>query len=156
MPESVFIQLHVNKACWAIWSSGDQPHSDYNRQWQSALCMVAVLESSQPNPQRNKKWKMYALKQIKICAEYRDMLPMLQLDLAGFRPIGLSPESRQTTLGLGSMSQHSAHILICIIDTTIEVIVMSPTTWEAHHTPRAKPGDFGEFPMSLMTPQRQK
>ena len=25
------------------------------------------------------------------------------------------------------------------IDTKIEVIVASPTTWEAHHSPRAKP-----------------
>ena len=34
-----------------------------------ALCMVAVLQSSQPNQQRNKKRKIYATKQIKICAE---------------------------------------------------------------------------------------
>ena len=25
------------------------------------------------------------------------------------------------------------------LDTKIEVIVVSPTTWEAHHSPRAKP-----------------
>ena len=37
--------------------------------------MMAVLQSSQPNPQRSKKMEMYAIKQIKICAEYRDMLP---------------------------------------------------------------------------------
>ena len=37
---------------------------------------------------------MYAIKQIKICAEYRDMLPRPRLDLSGtpgLRPIGLSP-----------------------------------------------------------------
>ena len=37
--------------------------------------------------------KMYAIKQIKICAEYRDMLPRPWLDLSGtpgLRPIGLS------------------------------------------------------------------
>ena len=28
------------------------------------------------------KWKMYAIKQIKICAEYRDMLPRPRLDLS--------------------------------------------------------------------------
>ena len=64
-----------------------------------------------------KKGKMYAIKQIKICAEYRDMLPRPRLDLSGtpgFRPIGLSPGSWQTSLGLGSMSQYSAQILICI------------------------------------------
>ena len=46
---------------------------------------------------------MYAIKQIKICAEYWDMLP---------RPIGLGLGSWQTSLGLGSsMSQYSAQIL---------------------------------------------
>ena len=61
--------------------------------------------------------KMYAIKQIKICAEYRDMLPRPRLDLSGtpgLRPIGLSPGSWQTSLGLGSMSRYSAQILICI------------------------------------------
>ena len=64
-----------------------------------------------------KKRKMYAIKQIKICAEYRDMLPRPRLDLAGtpgLRLIGLSPGSWQTSLGLGSMSRYSAQILICI------------------------------------------
>ena len=75
---------------------------DYNGQWQKALCILAVLQSSEPNPQRNKKnWKMYAIKQIKICAEYRDMLPRPRLDLSdtpGLWPIGLSPGSWQTSL----------------------------------------------------------
>ena len=89
-------------------------------QWQRALCILAVLQISQPNPQRNEKKirKMYAIKQIKICAEYRDMLPRPRLDLSGtpgFRPISLSPGSWQTSLGLGSMSRYSAQILICII-----------------------------------------
>ena len=100
--------------------STEQPHSDNNEQWQGALCMVAVLQGSQPNPQRNWKLKkMYAIKQIKICAEYRDMLPRPRLDLSGtpgLRPIGLSPGSWQTSLGLGSMSRYSAQILICIIN----------------------------------------
>ena len=41
-----------------------------------------------------------------------------QLDLSGtpgLRPIGLSPGSWQTSLGLGSMSRYSAQILICFI-----------------------------------------
>ena len=111
-------QLHLSKAFWELWLSDDQPHSDYNGQWQRALCILAVLQSSQPNPQRNeKKRKMYAIKQIKICAEYRDMLPRPRLDLSGtpgLRPIGLSPGSWQTSLGLGSKSRYSAQILICI------------------------------------------
>ena len=51
---------------------------------------------------------MYAIKQIKICAEYRDMLPRPRLDLSG-------THGTQTSLGLGSMSRYSAQILICII-----------------------------------------
>ena len=102
------------------WLSDDQPHSDYNGQWQRALCILAVLQSSQPNPQRKEIFfrKMYAIKQIKICAEYRDMLPRPRLDLSGtpgLQPIGLSPGSWQTILGLGSMSRYSAQILICIV-----------------------------------------
>ena len=48
-------QLHLSKACWELWLSDDQPHSDYNGQWQRAVCILAVLQSSQTNPQRNKK-----------------------------------------------------------------------------------------------------
>ena len=47
-------------------------------------------------PTEQTKKKMYAIKQIKICAEYRDMLPRPRLDLSGtpgLRPIGLSPGS---------------------------------------------------------------
>ena len=77
--------------------------------WQS--CTVP----NQTHKENNKKRKMYAIKQIKICAEYRDMLPKPRLDLSGtpgLRPIGLSPGSWQTSLGLGSMSRYSAQILI--------------------------------------------
>ena len=123
-------QLYLSKACWELWLSDDQPHSDYNGQWQRALCILVVLQSSKPNPQRNKKRKMYAIKQIKICAEYRDMLPRPRLDLSGtpgLRPIGLSPGSWQTSLGLGSMSRYSAQILICIIIPTRKVSNISRT-----------------------------
>ena len=86
-------QLHLSKACWELWLSDDQPHSDYNWQWQRALCILAVLQSSQPNPQ-----------------------PRLDLSgTPGLRPIGLSPGSWQISLGLGSLSRYSAQILICII-----------------------------------------
>ena len=79
--------------------------------WQS--CTVP----NQTHRGNNKKRKMYAIKQIKICAEYRDMIPRPRLDLSGtpgLGPIGLSPGSWQTSLGLGSMSRYSAQILICI------------------------------------------
>ena len=65
---------------------------------------------------RIKKWKMHAIKQIKICAVYWDMLPRPRLGLSGtpgLRPIS-RPGSWQTSLGLDSMSQYSAQILICI------------------------------------------
>ena len=75
-------------------------HSDYNGQRQRA-----VLQCSQTNPQRNEKRIMYAIKQIKICAEYWDKLPRPRLDLSG------TPGSWQTSLGLGSMSRFSAQIL---------------------------------------------
>ena len=56
--------------------------------------------------------------QIKICAEYRDMLPRPRLvcQEPGLRPIGRSagvPD--KSSLGLGSMSRYSAQILICFI-----------------------------------------
>ena len=121
MPESVYKgQLHLSKACWELWLSDDQPHSDYNGQRQRALCVMAVLQSSQPNPQRNKK--NGKCKQIKICAEYRDILPRPRLDSSGTpgrRPIGLSPGSWQTSLGLGSTSRYSTQILICIIQIPV-------------------------------------
>ena len=80
--------------------------------WQS--CKVP----NQTHRGMEKNWKMYAIKQIKICAEYRDMLPRPRLDLSGtpgLRPIGLSQGSWHTSLGLGSMSRYSAQILICMI-----------------------------------------
>ena len=81
--------------------SDDQPHSDYSGQWQRALCMMAVLHKVPNQTHRGIKRKMYAIKQIKICAEYRAMLPRPRLDLSGtpglrpigLRPIGLSPGS---------------------------------------------------------------
>ena len=144
MAENVLmVQLHLSKACWELWLSDDQPHSDYNGQWQRALCILAVLQSSQPNPQRKAKIfrKMYAIKQNKICAEYKDMLPRPRLDLSGtpgLRPIGLSPGSWQTSLGLGSISRYSAHILICIIYVIWDTITC-PSTYNCNwrYTPDA-------------------
>ena len=91
--------------------------------------ILAVLQSSQPNPQRNKNKyrRVYVIKQIKICAEYRDMLPRSWLDLSGtpgLRPIGLSPGSWQTSLGLGSMSRYSTQILICILKMNGHVYII--------------------------------
>ena len=54
--------------------------------------------------------------QIKICAEYRDMLPRARLvcQEPGLRPIGRSPGvPDKSSRGLGSMSRYSAQIVIC-------------------------------------------
>ena len=56
--------------------------------------------------------------QIKICAEYQDMLPRPRLvcQEPGLRPIGRSPGvPDKSSRGLGSMSRYSAQILICFI-----------------------------------------
>ena len=42
------------------------------------------------------------------------------------------------------------------IDTKIKVIVVSPTTWEAHHSPRTMPEGCGELPRSFVTSQWPK
>ena len=42
------------------------------------------------------------------------------------------------------------------INTNIEVIEVSLTTWEAHHSPRVKPESCGGLPRSLMRPQWPK
>ena len=96
--------------------------------WQS--CTVP----NQTHRGNNKKRKMYAIKQIKICAEYRDMIPRPRLDLSGtpgLRPIGLSPGSWQTSLGLGSMSRYSVQILICITMHCVQCTLEKQCT--AHH-----------------------
>ena len=50
----------------------------------------------------------------------------------------------------------SMRVKVIGIDTNIEVIVVSLTTWEAHHSPRAKPKGCGELPRSLMRQQWPK
>ena len=52
-----------------------------------------------------------------------------------------------------AMSLKSVVALVIGIDTNIEVIVVSLTTWEAHHNPRAKPEGCGELPRPLMRQQ---
>ena len=65
----------------------------------------------------HENFRNYAI-QIKICAEYRDMLPrpMLVCQEPGLRPKGRSPGvPDKSSRGLGSMSRYSAQILICFI-----------------------------------------
>ena len=53
------------------------------------------------------------------------------------------------------IEEHGHHCFKFVIgiDTNIEVIVVSFTTWEAHHSPRAKPEVCGELLRSLMRQQ---
>ena len=92
---------------------------------------------TKPTEERKKNRKMYAIKQIKICAENRDMLPRPRLDLSGtpgLRPIGFSPGSWQTSLGLGSMSRYSAQLLICITQYSLRVPShLTMYSWQSVH-----------------------
>ena len=66
--------------------------------------------------------------QIKICAEYRDMLPRPRLvcQEPGLRPIGRSPGvPDKSSRGLGSMSRYSAQILICFIAYIFQIFFHS-------------------------------
>ena len=83
---------------------------------QRALSAQVVLKHKILNPTHRgiEIWKMHAIKQIKICAEYRDMLPRPRLDLLVHRT---NPGSWQTKFGLGSVSRYSAQILICLTKT---------------------------------------
>ena len=86
----------VISSCKGFYCLQSLPFFDHNRQM--ALSEQAVLKHEIPNPTQRgvEKWKMYAIKQIKICAECRDMLRRPRMDLSGtpgFRPIGLSSGS---------------------------------------------------------------
>ena len=76
--------------------------------------------------------------QIKICAEYRDMLPRPRLvfQVPGLRPIGHSPGvSGKSSRGLGSMSRYSAQIWICFITYSFQfVLFLSGFVWELCRT----------------------
>ena len=66
--------------------------------------------------------------QIKICAEYRDMIPRPRLvcQEPGLRPIGRSPGvPDKSSRGLGSMSRYSAQILICFIAYIFSIFYFS-------------------------------
>ena len=89
-------------------------------QWKLADGTLTVLKCMgiAPTQRGIENWQMYAMKQIMACVEYRDMLPRPRLNLTGtpgHRLVGLRSRSRQTSLGLGSMSRYSAEILMCIL-----------------------------------------
>ena len=92
------------------------------------ICYVLKVASARSQWQNVQKWVrkgsefgpsfMWYIIQIKICAEYRDMLPRPRLvcQEPGLRPIGRSPGvPDKSSRGLGSMSRYSAQILICFI-----------------------------------------
>ena len=105
-----------------------------NRWTEGTVCTGRPDKISNPIHSGIKNWTMYAIKQIKICVEYRDMLPRLWLDLSGtpgLQPICLSPGSRQTSLGLGSISQYPAQILNCIVTRLCIQQVVLAHKWNA-------------------------
>ena len=63
---------------------------------------------------------------------------------------------RMITIRLGVWQKESAPDLVIWIDTNIEVLVVSLTTCDAHHSPRVKPEGCDELPRSLMRQQRPK
>ena len=70
--------------------------------------------------------------QIKICAEYRDMLPRPRLvcQEPGLRPKSRSPGvPDKSSLGLGSMSRYSAQILICFIACIFQFLLIPLWVW---------------------------
>ena len=78
------------------------------RVWWHALALVTHEIS----------WRRAYVIQIKICAEYRDILPRPRLvcQEPGLRPIGQIPGvPDKSSRGLGSMSRYSAQILNCFI-----------------------------------------
>ena len=82
-------------------------------------------------------WRIFVI-QIKISAEYRDMLPRPRLvcQEPGLRPIGRSPGvPDKSSRGLGSMSRYSAQILICFIAYifSISLWVWLGTLQNCHH-----------------------
>ena len=73
--------------------------------WPMAEGIVPVLKCNVPNPAHRgiENLKMYAIKHIKICAKFRDIVLRASVGLSGtpaLRLIGLNPGFWQTRLGL--------------------------------------------------------
>ena len=98
-------------------------NSTCNRLYASRAWTDNYITKSVDGAHHNRGMIVYFFKngnviQIKICAEYRDMLPRPRLvcQEPGLRPIGRSPGvPDKSSRGLGSMSRYSAQILICFI-----------------------------------------
>ena len=70
--------------------------------------------------------------QIKICAEYRDMLPRPRLvcQEPGLRPKGRSPGvPDKSSQSLGSMSRYSPQILICFVAHIFLILFIPLCVW---------------------------
>ena len=83
----------------------------------NCCCFISMPFIHQSKRMLSTVYSQYII-QIKICAEYRDMLPRPRLvcQEPGLRPIGRSPGvPDKSSWGLGSMSRYSAQILICFI-----------------------------------------
>ena len=86
--------------------------------------------------------------QIKICAEYRDMLPRPRLvcQEPGLRLIGRSPGvPDKSSRGLGSMSRYSAQILICFIAYIFLIFFIPLWVWLG----TLQDCQYAQFPLPL-------
>ena len=70
---------------------------------------MAVLQCNVPNPIHRgiENWKMYAIKQNQICAEYLGMVPMVSAGLSDVLPDKMA-------LASGIMFWYPTQILTCI------------------------------------------
>ena len=79
------------KNCLGIWLFNGQPHSDVNGQWQRVLWQSWNARFPTQTTRGIENWKMHAIKQINICAEYRGIVPVDLTGLSGTCTPGLRP-----------------------------------------------------------------
>ena len=153
MDDCASSSYHVIYHCVCLAYCKNDPWSNYNSLWlyahRSNFSFMPYLCTYFPNgflvtdifciliPHILYKWVVRGI-QIKICAEYRDMLPRPRLvcQEPGLRPIGRSPGvPDKSSRGLGSMSRYSAQILICFIAYifSISLWVWLGTLQNCHH-----------------------
>ena len=122
------VQLTIFQHWFRSWLRAIQATSHYLNEWLLVYwCIYALLGLNELINTKVSFIRPYVI-QIKICAEYRDMLPRPRLvcQEPGLRPIGRSPSvPDKSSRGLGSMSRYSAQILICFIAYIFSIINFS-------------------------------
>ena len=154
----VYVWVTVTEVTWKSHMRGSYPSRVRSRRnsvnflenWARGLCSAAVPRGSvlvafderNPSviggfpPSQRPVTRSFVI-QIKICAEYRDMLPRPRLVCLepGLGPIGRSPGvPDKSSRGLGSMSRYSAQILICFIAYIFLFLFLCGFGWELCRT----------------------